>query len=383
MSIKIHHGANGSYKTSGAIQDDAIPALKSGRVIITNIRGFTLDSVMKVFPESPQSVEVINLSMEVLDDLEKLRTWFRWAPRGAFLIFDETQILFPKQWKEKDIDRFDFPGGPEAAKEADRPIGWLDAWTRHRHWNWDIVLTTPNIRYIRDDIRLTCEKAYIHANLALIGIKGRYKEAMHDAQENKASSDGNSIVTIKKIKKETFALYESTATGVVTDTTAGKNLFLSPKVLGLVVFTACVAGYAISNGSPAVLGGSKPNQNGVENNKSASQHIIQDSKKNSSLAGSQLASSKNIDGSSRLENPLGGFSLAIVGGASGQVQGYQRRVALFSAMSVENSITYFTLRDLNLLGYKVTFKTACIAEIATKSSSQFVYCAGVMPDAKK
>ncbi|HGX3586558.1 TPA: zonular occludens toxin domain-containing protein, partial [Pseudomonas aeruginosa] len=28
MSIKIHHGPNGSYKTSAAIQDDAVPALK-------------------------------------------------------------------------------------------------------------------------------------------------------------------------------------------------------------------------------------------------------------------------------------------------------------------------------------------------------------------
>ncbi|WNQ02425.1 zonular occludens toxin domain-containing protein, partial [Pseudomonas aeruginosa] len=25
----------------------------------------------------------------------KMRTWFQWAPRGAFLIFDETQLLFP------------------------------------------------------------------------------------------------------------------------------------------------------------------------------------------------------------------------------------------------------------------------------------------------
>lgn len=39
VSIKIHHGPNGSNKTSGARQDDAVPALKDGRVIITNIRG--------------------------------------------------------------------------------------------------------------------------------------------------------------------------------------------------------------------------------------------------------------------------------------------------------------------------------------------------------
>ncbi|EZN80132.1 zonular occludens toxin domain-containing protein, partial [Pseudomonas aeruginosa] len=193
MSIKIHHGPNGSYKTSGAIQDDAVPALKDGRVIITNVRGFTLERAYQVFPDLPNTAEIINLDLESLEDLEKTRTWFQWAPRGAFLIFDETQLLFPKSWREKDLERFDYPGGPEAAHAADRPMGWLDAWTRHRHFNWDIVLTTPNISYIRDDIRMTCEMAYKHSNLAVIGIPGRYKEAQHDAQLNRPPADGTII----------------------------------------------------------------------------------------------------------------------------------------------------------------------------------------------
>ncbi|EPS2478353.1 zonular occludens toxin domain-containing protein, partial [Pseudomonas aeruginosa] len=113
MSIKIHHGPNGSYKTSGAIQDDAVPALKDGRVIITNVRGFTLERAYQVFPDLPNTAEIINLDLESLEDLEKMRTWFQWAPRGAFLIFDETQLLFPKSWREKDLERFDYPGGPE------------------------------------------------------------------------------------------------------------------------------------------------------------------------------------------------------------------------------------------------------------------------------
>ncbi len=53
MSIKIHHGPNGSYKTSGAIQDDAVPALKDGRVIITNVRGFTLEPSPSTSPRPP------------------------------------------------------------------------------------------------------------------------------------------------------------------------------------------------------------------------------------------------------------------------------------------------------------------------------------------
>ncbi|MFU6536039.1 zonular occludens toxin domain-containing protein, partial [Pseudomonas aeruginosa] len=105
------------------------------------VRGFTLERAYQVFPDLPNTAEIINLDLESLEDLEKMRTWFQWAPRGAFLIFDETQLLFPKSWREKDLERFDYPGGPEAAHAADRPMGWLDAWTRHRHFNWDIVLT--------------------------------------------------------------------------------------------------------------------------------------------------------------------------------------------------------------------------------------------------
>ncbi len=221
MSIKIHHGPNGSYKTSGAIQDDAVPALKEGRLIITNVRGFTLERVLQVMPELPSSVDIINLDLESLDDMERMRTWFQWAPRGAFIIFDETQLVFPKAWRERDLERFDFPGGPEAAAKADRPMNWLDGWTRHRHWNWDIVLTTPNIAYIRDDIRMTCEMAYKHSNLAVIGISGRYKEAQHDAQVNRPPMEGT-VIEYKRIKPDTFRLYQSTATGVTQDTKAGK-----------------------------------------------------------------------------------------------------------------------------------------------------------------
>lgn len=237
MSIKIHHGPNGSYKTSGAIQDDAVRALKEGRVIITNVRGFTLERVLQVMPELPSSVDIINLDLESLDDMERMRTWFQWAPRGAFIIFDETQLVFPKAWRERDLERFDFPGGPEEAAKADRPMSWLDGWTRHRHWNWDIVLTTPNIAYIRDDIRMTCEMAYKHSNLAVIGISGRYKEAQHDAQVNRPPMEGT-VIEYKRIKPDTFRLYQSTATGITQDTKAGKSLLRSPKLLALLAFMA-------------------------------------------------------------------------------------------------------------------------------------------------
>lgn len=248
MPIKIHHGPNGSYKTSGAVWDDAVRAMHDGRVIITNIRGMSTERCRDVFPDLPESFELFNIDTDTQQGLAQARTWFHWVPRGAFIIFDEPQIIFLSKWNNSALEQFDFAGGPDAADKADRPSSFLDAWTRHRHWNWDIVLCTPNIRYIRDDIRLTSEMAYLHTNLAVLGnlikliLRADYKEVMHSAQDNKPSLDGT-IVKFKKIDKRVFKLYDSTATGQHSDTFTGQSLFKSPKLVFAFTFVALLFAY--------------------------------------------------------------------------------------------------------------------------------------------
>lgn len=127
MAIKIHHGPNGSYKTSGAVWDDAVPAAKDGRLIITNIRGMSSERFHEVFPDLPDSFELQYINHETQAGMDQIRTWFQWAPRNAFLIFDEAQTLFPKKWSDKNLEKFDYPGGMDAANAADRPMNFLDA----------------------------------------------------------------------------------------------------------------------------------------------------------------------------------------------------------------------------------------------------------------
>lgn len=250
MAIKIHHGPNGSYKTSGAIWDDAVPAAKEGRLLITNVRGVTRERFLEVFDDIPDSFDVLYISHETSDGMERIRTWFQWAPRNAFLIFDECQVIFPSKWNDKYLERFNYPGGPDKAKADDKPMDWLSAWTMHRHFNWDIVLTMPNIKYLHSDIRGTSEAAYQHSNLKLLGawmkkLVGKdYKEAMHSAQDNKAPTDGSNIVQLRKIDKRVFKLYDSTATGIHRDTMAGKNVLASPRVLLIFGVLVLVAGTA-------------------------------------------------------------------------------------------------------------------------------------------
>ncbi|WNF48410.1 zonular occludens toxin domain-containing protein [Pseudomonas sp. SG20056] len=384
MSIKIHHGPNGSYKTSGALQDDAIPAIKEGRTIITNIRGFTLDRVYEVFPDCPKSTEVINLSMESTEDLEKLRRWFMWAPKGAFLIFDETQILFPKSWRDKDLEQFDFPGGIEKAKEADRPTGWLDGWTRHRHWNWDVVLTTPNIRYIRDDIRLTCEKAYLHANLALIGVKGRYKEAMHDAQENRPHSDGSSIVELKKISATTFKLYDSTSTGTVRDTAAGKNLLLSPKVLGLLGFIAALLYSIFADDSASLFTNGLTHHQPQKPATAPAQAPGQTPAAPAGVAPDDLADRQTDQPAYVATDPPGSHpfwkqTLVVKAAMTGYQNERGKEVVLFHVLSEDGSHFGQTGNDLRALGYRITVITPCYVELRRDGWSGVSMCKGTAP----
>ncbi|HEJ5973150.1 TPA: hypothetical protein SL810_006239, partial [Pseudomonas aeruginosa] len=377
MAIKIHHGPNGSYKTSGAIQDDLIPAIKKGRVIITNVRGLTRERIFQVMPETPSSCDVINLDLEDLDDMEKMRTWFMWAPRGAFIIFDETQLIFLKSWREADLKRFDFPDGPEAAKAAGRPMGWLDAWTRHRHFNWDIILTTPNIAYIRDDIRMTAEKAYLHSNLAVIGIRGRYKESQHSAQDNKPPAR-DVIVEIKKIRQETFALYESTATGSVTDTIAGKSLFRQPKILLFMAIPALAIGSVVYDGGPRLLMGDPVSPSAAGTAAPAQAGPAVGAARVTGAADPDAADDvpghPGVPGAAPVGHPFAGRDFIVKAtllSASG------RRTYLFAVRGQDGSEFTLTDRDLTDTGYAVVPRGNCAAELSFKGGwSGYAACAG-------
>lgn len=325
MSIKIHHGAPGSYKTSGAVMDDFLPCVKSCRVVVTNVRGLTIERIREakypltlwekhvkripepyklLFPEVPEGFEIIHLGTTGSAERKRLAEWFHWVPNGAFMLIDEAQSLFPDSWTTRDIAALDYPArtvtreevaqkyahievpleddfpgrrdarkfaaelfdnapesfneirlnGVDAARLDWRPANWSDAWNMHRHFNWDITLTTPSIKSIRSDIRQTAEGGFKHINMALIGFKGRYSEGFHDAQDNGTPS---SIITIakKKISKQIWGLYDSTSTGVVADTSAGIQIWKDPKLLFMLGVLFVALFFALRNPAPAILGG--------------------------------------------------------------------------------------------------------------------------------
>lgn len=362
MAIKIHHGPNGSYKTSGAVMDDVIPAIKQGRVVITNIRGMSQQRCREVFPHddpnNPDTFELHYLDMDSIDGLERCRRFFQWAPSGALIIFDETQLLFLSSWREKDLVQFDYPGGIEAAKNDDRPTGWLDAWTRHRHWNWDIVLTTPNIKYIRSDIRLTCEAAYKHSNMGLLGpifkkLTGDYKEAFHDAQLNTAPP--KAITKFRRIKKDVWKLYDSTTTGVVKDTSAGTSILASmPLLIGAGIVIAAMV-FAFGSGGLKGITDFHPTRSGLA--------IQGDSRQNSGVSRDGLSPDIYAPPPVVEESPLAKFLKAhvITIAGSSSINGHDNIELRFSSDDSQP----FLVRsdDLNRQGILVTALATCMVSI--------------------
>lgn len=253
MSVKIHHGPPGSYKTSGAVMDDLPPAVREGRPVVTNVRGLSdRERVLRICNGDPR-FDLIHVDTTTSEGLDRLRRWFHWVPKGALLIIDEAQRIWPPDWRDSDLRKLDYPGGVEQAREDGRPETHLVAFDMHRHYNWDLVLTTPDIKKIRPEIRGVAEGAYKHRNRAMFGLKGSYLEAFHSPENNGTSANDQYSVLTRRIKPWVWQLYDSTATGEIRDTAAGRPFWRDPRVVGLGLFLVAILAYVASQPLPTPL----------------------------------------------------------------------------------------------------------------------------------
>jgi len=255
MSIKIHHGPPGSYKTSGSMED-LVRAAKDGRLIISNVRGICEDSIRAVYKDLPESFSLLFIDTEdSREERAKLASFWLWAPHDAFFMIDEAQSIWRKELRKNELQALSHYQVPDDVEITDgkRPEDFWEAFEKHRHYGWDFVLTCQDLKQLHSDIRMTAEMAYQHRNLADIGLKRRYLEVQHSAASN--STNRSDIRRVRKIPKEHFSLYESTTTGEVRDTTAGLSLFQNRKIMGFTILFILLVAVLVYRGLPGFLGG--------------------------------------------------------------------------------------------------------------------------------
>lgn len=250
MATSIHHGAPGSFKSFSLVQRFAIPALKAGRVVVCNVRGFdSLERIIEQFPDTvfPESARLIYLETTTRESRMIMAGWFHWVPIGAIIIIDECQEIYPdrRDFKLESLDAFVCPDGFEVEETAEpRPVDVFTAYDKQRHYEWDIFISTTNIAKIKSEIRQVTEWAYRHRSLAgvLPWVKNQWMEHQHDP-ESSGKSESHRVGSPVRYKADPriFKCYKSTATGGVTESQAGLSIFKNPALIfPSVVIVACV-----------------------------------------------------------------------------------------------------------------------------------------------
>lgn len=273
MSASIFHGAPGSFKSASAFWFEVLPALRSGRVVVTNIEGILpKESIEIELNETfPEGADIWRLSSQTDTGLYLWRRWFWWMPVKAFIILDEIQDVFPddaKVFRPEDLDSegieclkdklptkyYDYyweeigkftPEVDEASVDDTGqtildekgniiyPKTMREANMRHRKYNWDLIYCTPAIEEIHKLIRRVCEFAYFYKyNQALEFIpyffrKPRFHE--HSPKTN-GTRKKDDVIKWRRVPVEVHKCYRSTSTGGITKR-GGVNAFKDPTLI--------------------------------------------------------------------------------------------------------------------------------------------------------
>lgn len=295
MSSKILHGDPGSYKSSSAVYYEILPALKAGRTVVTNVEGICpIEKFAEIFDCTfPDSARLIRISTLKEKGANTIKRWFQWLPVGALIVIDEVQNTYNCGERKDFVDlNYNLPDGVEFKSvdmietfrgalpddfvnysisnienvvddgytddsgESDRdsnghilyPRNIKDAMMRHRKFNWDIVVCTPDISQVHSLIRQTSEVAYRFVSFDFMPFpyfqqRPRYNE--HNAQEKGYPIKKGQLTNKRKIPLETFKLYKSTQTGETTKSGQSDNPLKSFGIVAGFVLILSVLAYQV------------------------------------------------------------------------------------------------------------------------------------------
>lgn len=337
MSTAIIHGDPGAFKTAVLINDYLVPAIKSGRVVVTNIRGVkSVEEIGKIYNfEVPQSSQIILVPFNT-DGFNLMARFFHWVPNGSLILMDEGQRVY--ETRLNNFKAFDLPN----AESLGRPSSVENAFDTHRHMNWDIYITTPSISKIHKEIRGVAEFGFRHKNLATVFsfTKGWYKRVTHSSLNNGEAFSNAISSSLKRIDKRCFDVYQSTATGQTKDSSAGFSFFKQPKVLLLLLIIIGSLANGIrtlvnSGGLPAMFGGHTSSS--ANSSAEAVRHLPTQT--------SSRVSARGVPNRVHAKNPFSGLTFFYVADLPDGM--------LFEIQMPDSSLLTFKQDELKLMGYKI------------------------------
>ncbi|GAA4892627.1 zonular occludens toxin domain-containing protein [Ferrimonas pelagia] len=281
MAISFRYGPAGSYKSAAAIWFDLLPALKAGRLCYTNVEGMQPLHIIekRLNTRFPESTKLVRISSRNSEGIELWRNWYNWLPIGAFVLLDEAQDIFGAatgfkmvSYPAKPVENFLHHLPPDHKTlfysrwvpvesiddgELDDtgrtqfddngrllyPFDFNGACMRHRKYNWDLVMCTPDFKQIPSEVKGVAEIAKQHRSKDSFSLTRR-KPRIFEHHPTKTVSDPakGDFTYRQKVPLDVHLLYSSTGTGQVTKSGAQTSILSSPRVvLSLVGGVAAIA----------------------------------------------------------------------------------------------------------------------------------------------
>lgn len=419
MSASIFHGAPGSFKSASAFWFEVLPALRQGRLVVTNIEGvLTKESIEIELDETfPESADIWRLSSQTQTGLFLWRRWFWWMPVKAFIIIDEVQDVFPsdaKVFKPEDLDN----QGIETIKEhlpekyyerykeeiatfkPDLSEGTSDdtgeiildengdilyprlmreANMRHRKYNWDIIYCTPEISEIHKLVRSVCEFAYFHKyNQALEFIpyfKRRPRIHEHSPKSSGQPKKKDDVTKWRKVPLEVHKCYRSTSTGGITKR-GGLNGFNDPSLIVAIALLFLSLSYStwwlfIKEDSKPVI------ESGLVTNKEGKQVPSSSSSQNLNISGNTSNNKAISENDIPLALPYDASNIYMTGYQSvfntnyGNVTEVKEFIFTLKLEDKEFSLNNYDLENFGIL---VRYFNDCRVELYNNKHSRIVSC---------
>lgn len=432
MSTGIFHGPPGSYKSSTVMWFHLLDALRQGRIVVSNLQGLkTIEQIQTELGEVfPSTARIFRITIGSDRGIHLIRNFYQWLPIGSFLFIDEIQDVYPNDRSFKaqdydykgegsfddilpielveiyhkeqrtiksnvDIDEYLDDLGESLFDERDYlryPRTLRESFMRHRHFNWDICLATPDIKEVNSFVRSIAEVAYSHSSKDDIPIsyfQRRPRILQHSPKENGLSIKKGDIVSSQKVPLDVFKLYKSTATGKTTKSGAGSSPFTLPVKFGALFifsyFCYLVFYFFYKDDrstdkeviqSPVVqVPISKQDSKEVKNK---SFEDISISKKSSlsldSFAARNVGVSSIIAPNNFINLPFSASKIYLSGVVTEYISKFNVRRDYVFNIYINNEEFSVNSDDLLDIGYKIFYKKPCLVELRNSSYSHFVYC---------
>lgn len=278
MAVYFRHGSNGAYKSAYVVWFEIVPALRAGRVVVTNIEGLKpLDSLERILGEKfPVSARLIRIFSRKMQGIELWQNWFNWMPVNSLVVIDECQDIFApevgfkrekslkrpledflehlpdghadlfyERWTMADTSNLD-EGDTDDTGETQLddqgrllyPDNFYGAFMRHRKYQWDVILLTPDYTSIPKWMQGCATDAFSHTSTDTFFRKRRPRIYNHRPKSTKTAPSTKqdlAACTNKKIPVDVFALYQSTGTGGFNESKADITILKSPKFIAVVL----------------------------------------------------------------------------------------------------------------------------------------------------